>query len=181
MAVASPELPPARGPLSELVLAHLRGRPPCALTVPPAEDDPLNGDDSSLALYLCYELHYRGFAGVPESMEWDPALLAVRAQLEHRFECRLRDAGCTTAHRGDIEEEIARTIDEASGPSLSTYMMESGTLDEFREFAVHRSAYQLKEADPHTWAIPRLFGEAKAALVAIQADEYGYGEVSAVH
>ena len=27
-----------------------------------------------------------------------------------------------------------------------------------REIAVHRSGYQLKEADPHTWAIPRLNG-----------------------
>jgi hypothetical protein len=42
-----------------------------------------------------------------------------------------------------------------------------------KEFAVHRSAYQLKEADPHTWALPRLSGTAKAAMVEIQADEYG--------
>jgi pyrroloquinoline quinone (PQQ) biosynthesis protein C len=39
---------------------------------------------------------------------------------------------------------------------------------------VHRSAYQLKEADPHTFALPRLpQGRAKAALLEIQADEYG--------
>src|SRR5205085_722733 len=56
-----------------------------------------------------------------------------------------------------------------------------GTLEQFREFAVHRSAYQLKEADPHTWAIPRLDGEAKAALVEIQADEYGGGRATAMH
>ena len=43
------------------------------------------------------------------------------------------------------------------------------------EFLVHRSLYTLKEADPHTWAIPRLHGAAKAALVEIQADEYGGG------
>ena len=35
---------------------------------------------------------------------------------------------------------------------------------QFLEFAVHRSAYQLKEADPHSWAIPRLAGDAKTAL-----------------
>jgi hypothetical protein len=46
---------------------------------------------------------------------------------------------------------------------------------------VHRSAYQLKEADPHTWAIPRLFGDAKAALVRLQADEYGNGITRAMH
>ena len=42
-----------------------------------------------------------------------------------------------------------------------------------REFAVHRSAYQLKEADPHTWVIPRLRGRGEGRLVEIQPDEYG--------
>ena len=41
--------------------------------------------------------------------------------------------------------------------------------------------YQLKEADPHTWAIPRLTGRAKAALVEIQADEYGGGRPERMH
>ena len=50
-----------------------------------------------------------------------------------------------------------------------------------REFAVHRSAYQLKEADPHTWCIPRLTGRAKAALVDIQRGEYGEGRPADVH
>jgi hypothetical protein len=50
-----------------------------------------------------------------------------------------------------------------------------------REMAIHRSAYQLKEADPHTWGIPRLAGRSKAAMVAIQADEYGNGDASRMH
>jgi hypothetical protein len=41
---------------------------------------------------------------------------------------------------------------------------------------VHRSAYQLKEADQHSNLIPRMpRGRAKAALIEIQADEYGNG------
>ena len=50
-----------------------------------------------------------------------------------------------------------------------------GTLEQLREFAIHRSLYSLKEADPHSWAIPRLRGATKAALVTIQTDEYGSG------
>ena len=46
---------------------------------------------------------------------------------------------------------------------------------------MHRSAYQLKEADPHSWAIPRLFGAPKAAMVEIQADEYGGGRPEWIH
>ena len=46
---------------------------------------------------------------------------------------------------------------------------------------LHRSAYHLKEADPFTWAIPRLDGSPKAALVEIQADEYGGGHAARMH
>src|SRR5205807_8709536 len=41
--------------------------------------------------------------------------------------------------------------------------------------------YQLKEADPHTWAIPRLMGGPKSAMVEIQADEYGGGQPGQSH
>jgi hypothetical protein len=60
-------------------------------------------------------------------------------------------------------------------------MKSNATLEQFREFLIHRSAYQLKEADPHSWAIPRLDGAAKAALVEVQADEYGGGRPERVH
>jgi hypothetical protein len=39
----------------------------------------------------------------------------------------------------------------------------------------------LKEADPFTWLIPRLAGGPKAALVQIQADEYGGGDAGWMH
>jgi hypothetical protein len=68
-----------------------------------------------------------------------------------------------------------------AGPSLSGWLARHGTLRHAREFAIHRSAYQLKEADPHTWGIPRLSGQAKAAMVAIQTDEYGGGVATRMH
>lgn len=71
--------------------------------------------------------------------------------------------------------------DADDGPSLSRWLETRGTLEQFLEFVIHRSAYQLKEADPHSWAIPRLAGRAKAALVEIQADEYGGGDPDRVH
>jgi hypothetical protein len=61
-------------------------------------------------------------------------------------------------------------------------MEASGDVTHLREFAVHRSAYQLKEADPHTYALPRLRpGRAKAAYVEVQGDEYGDGRPGAAH
>ena len=48
------------------------------------DSDPL-GIDVQLTLYVCYELHYRGFAGVDPGWEWNPGLLHLRAQLEDAF------------------------------------------------------------------------------------------------
>ena len=46
----------------------------------------VDDDDLHLALYLSYELHYRGLPGVDEGWEWEPSLLRFRAELEQRFE-----------------------------------------------------------------------------------------------
>jgi hypothetical protein len=45
--------------------------------MPIGESDPLS-IDLQLALYVCYELHYRGFAGVDPGWEWDASLLHLR-------------------------------------------------------------------------------------------------------
>src|SRR5215218_7650057 len=81
--------PCPRGPLSAAVLAALSTTPGAlsAADLPAIEvADPLADDDFQLALYCCYELHYRGVDGVDERWEWDPGLLAVRARLEDVFE-----------------------------------------------------------------------------------------------
>jgi hypothetical protein len=181
-----PVLPSARGPTSAFLVDSLR-RAPHALAAapPPAAPDPLADDDLQLALYLCYELHYRGLDGVDERWEWEPSLLGLRRELEARFEAALAQA--VPPHVGALprpeEMDVAlRAIADADdGPSLSRHLEREGTLEEFREFCVHRSAYQLKEADPHSWALPRLGGHPKAALVEIQADEYGGGRVERIH
>ena len=176
-----PPLPPCRGPLTAHLFSHLHQAPHHLPPLPPTDEDALAGDDLQLALYCCYELHYQGFAGVDDGWEWEPSLLAARRDLEHAFERRLVDEVGPVAEETDVEAGLHAVIDAGSGPSLSGYLCDDGSLEELREFAVHRSAYQLKEADPHTWAIPRLQGGAKAALVEIQADEYGGGVESEMH
>ena len=46
---------------------------------------------------------------------------------------------------------------------------------------MQHSIYTLREADAHSWTIPRLTGRAKAALIEIQADEYGGGSHDRMH
>jgi hypothetical protein len=60
-------------------------------------------------------------------------------------------------------------------------MAKQGTLEQWREYLTLRSVYHLKEGDPHTFAIPRLSGRPKAAMVEIQADEYGGGSPGRMH
>jgi hypothetical protein len=126
-------------------------------------------------------LHYRGFAGIDDRWEWDSGLLAFRDRLEQALLADLIDEVGPPAAVAEIGAELQAIVNGGDGPSLSGYMAERGTTAEFREFAIHRSAYQLKEADPHTWVIPRLAGAAKAALLEIQTDEYGSGRLEAMH
>ena len=67
------------------------------------------------------------------------------------------------------------------GPGTSRYVQRSVSLPQWQELLVSKSIYQLKEADPHSWAIPRLAGDAKTALVEIQYDEYGAGRRGRQH
>jgi hypothetical protein len=178
------ELPSPRGPISEALLAALVDAPGHrGLHTQEPTAAPLGDDDLHLALYLCYELHYRGLPGVDERWEWEPELLAFRAELEQRFENALLDAVPLTGEPVPADEiDLALTaVAESEGPSLSTFVAKHATAEQVREFVVHRSAYQLKEADPHSWAIPRLSGAPKAALLEIQFDEYGRGRADWIH
>jgi hypothetical protein len=174
-------LPPARGPVSEWVADTLSRPPDRCFAVPKAEDDPVTGDDSALALYLLYELHYRGIAGVDDEWEWAPMLLAGRAELERRFLDRVRDEVPMQDEVDDIAAALRELTDSGDGPALSAFCEHEATWEQIREVCIHRSAWQLKEADPHTWALPRLGGRPKAALAEIQQGEYGDGVERDVH
>jgi hypothetical protein len=80
-----------------------------------------------------------------------------------------------------VAQLLFRLESEDEGVSLSRHIEIEAGIEEFREFAVHRSFYQLKESDPHSWAIPRLDGAAKTALLEVQADEYGGGRPERMH
>ena len=176
-------LPRPRGPLSEYLVGTLTERPHPLGDWPEPDGRVLADDDFQLALYCCYELHYRSFEGVDEDWEWDPALLTFRAGLEAAFERELREL---VEHPGrasaaDMDLQLRALIEADDAPPLSRYLERRATLDEALEFLVHRSAYHLKEADPHSFALPRLGGKPKAALVEIQSDEYGGGDERWMH
>ena len=81
----------------------------------------------------------------------------------------------------EMDLALREVADASDAPSLSRHIERHASLDQVLEFVAHRSAYQLKEADPHSWALPRLYGPPKAAIVQIQADEYGGGVAERIH
>jgi hypothetical protein len=173
-------LPAARGPLSESVLGTLlREQPRADLGFDVlADTDPL-GDDLQLALHLCYELHYQGLPGVSGEWEWDPELLRLRGVLEARFLAALRE---NVAGGEDTGAELdGLLVEPVDAEGVSHFLRDQGEWQHVREYFVHRSVYHHKEADPHAWVIPRLRGRAKAALVAVEFDEFGGGRAELMH
>lgn len=176
-----PALPAPCGPLSGAVVAALRREaPPEPVEESAAAADPY-GRDLQLALYVLYELHYQGFGGVDEEWEWDPRMLTLRRALQQRFLGALRTDAAPAADAG---QTLAELLVEPAGfddTGVSHHLQRDGELWQFREYAALRSLYHLKEADPHAWVIPRLHGRAKAAMVAVEYDEFGAGRADEIH
>ena len=170
-----------RGPLCEQLADELsrpahRIRATADAATAGSSADPLADDDLQGALYALYELHHGGLVGVDERWEVEPSLLALRARLEQRFEgWLLEQVPLGPVDPGEVAEQLWALTRQPGGPSLSAWALEHGTLDHARELAVHRAAYQLKEADPHTFAMAHVGGGALAAMATIQFDEYGDG------
>ncbi|MBM7470630.1 iron-containing redox enzyme family protein [Subtercola frigoramans] len=147
--------------------------------------DVLRDDDVQLTLFILYGLFYGSVVNCDEHWEWNTSLIAGRTSIESRFEDRLRAVVPHPELPSSDAESVARALFELTshetGPSLARFVAKKATVEQLREFLVQRSIYTLKEADPHSWAIPRLTGRPKAALVEIQADEYGGGRPERMH
>ncbi|MFD5868998.1 iron-containing redox enzyme family protein [Corynebacterium sp. NPDC060344] len=161
-----------------------------------ADDALLHHDDLQLTLFLLYLLHYGPAPYVTGDFEWDPDLLAIRTRIEDAFERVLRDIvdvpdtapdGNTSPTSGDqspgasVTEALFAMTDAVAKPKLAMWAGRKATEKQLRELLILRTIYTLREADPHSWAIPRLRGRAKAALVEIQSDEYGNGRPGRMH
>src|SRR5690242_17207913 len=149
-----PALPSPRGPITETLFAALRGPAGALPPLPaPVTARPEADEDLQLALYCCYELHYRGFSGVDERWEWAPAMLAARAGLEAPFEARLAELAPLQRfdrHPGEMDVVLREIAAADDGPSVARLVESRACEEQLLEFLVHRSGYQLKEADPHS-------------------------------
>src|SRR3954470_2242156 len=102
--------------------------------------DVLADEDLQLSLFVCYELHYRGWDGVDDRWEWDPDLLRFRAAAERRLEAGLRDLTCgdRPVAPGGVPSALIALVGEDDAPSVSGYLRGRATYEQFREFVTHR-------------------------------------------
>ncbi len=113
------------------------------------------GLDVQLTLFVCYALHYRGFAGVDPEWEWNPGLLHLRARLEHAFISGIRsEVGDLDSNAGDEMERLS--VRAAAEDGATQYLRAHGSWQHVREYLVHRSLDHLSGPGPHVWAMPPL-------------------------
>lgn len=176
-------MPKPRGPLSEWVVAALADAATSDSAGTAPEADSLA--DEAIALWTIHELSYRGFEDASADAEWDPRVLVVRHGLETALEARLRArwnrADAAGVDAADVPAALQALVASADGPSLADHVRRHADVDQVLELLRQRSVYQLKEADPSTWVVPRLPVRAKAALVELQYDEYGDGNPNRLH
>jgi hypothetical protein len=145
----------------------------------------LTDRDAQLALWILYELSYRGFCGVDDRLEWDGELIELRTSLADRFEDELRSATrarvAEELQRGEDVGDVLLRMAEDEGPRLSAYLRRDATEEQMRDFLRERSVQQLKESDPQAFLVPRLRGSAKVALMEVQYDEFGAGRPDGLH
>ncbi len=147
-----------------------------------AHVEPESPEDAALSLWILHELSYRGYDEVDDRLEHDPDLLRLRLRLEEDLEGRLRERwpGAPAYEEGFAEAFFAWVAAD-EGPSLARFVQREATSDQVVDLLRCRSLYTLKEADPFTFALPRLPKAARVALAELQYDEYGGGRPERLH
>ena len=176
--------PDSRGPLTAVLLHELRSGPhrlpPIAL---PEPEDPLADEDLHLALYVLYELHYRGLDGVDGAGNGSRRCWSCARELEASSRRRSTGVGPPRRAAGPPGRWTSRCAGSRSrrGPSLSRLPRARATLTS--------SASSPSTARPISSRRPirtagrsrGCRGRPKAAIVEVQADEYGDGAPERIH
>jgi hypothetical protein len=187
--ISVPTLPTPCGPISEAVVRALTA-PPGRRPLPRASavrgvPDPLTDRDFQLALWILYEMHYRGFDVVDPFLEWDPLLLAARRSLEMVFERALRElaepADGLPAAADEVTTALVRVTIDDGEPRVAAFLAREATEEQFRDYLAQRAVFHLRESEAQCFLLARLPGAAKTALAEVQYDEFGAGRSERLH
>lgn len=156
-----------------------------AIQAPPAAayaGDIVHDEDAQLAMWVLYELHYRGFEDADADWQGHPDVARYLRWLEEPFLAQLRayDIPETDAD-APMHTRIEYLIDSSPSADLAKFMQREATVEQFRDYLMLKSIYHLKESDPHSFVLPRIDGLAKVRLAELQYDEYGSGRPERLH
>src|SRR3954447_12257614 len=114
------KLPRPRGAVSAALIGILNGNGDSW----PERVEPDDDVDLQLSLFVCYELHYRGWDGVDDRWEWNPGLLRFRAVAEERLQAALRALAGepTPVEPGGVPAALVAAIQADDAPSVSGYL-----------------------------------------------------------
>ena len=153
-----------------------------------------DGDEPALdaahrSLYALYAQDGWAPAAAPRENQHDLTIAAVLLELERGFERRLartplpddlpEDPEAFPAWLSDLA--LRRELPSLPPTGMPRYLREDITLHQMEEIVAQRSLFFLKEPDPWAMVIPSLKGPAKAGLLDLLLDEYGWGRYDHMH
>lgn len=149
------------------------------------EGDPAALEEAHRALYSIYaDRVWR-----PKSSAQGPQLLQFRQILEAAFRDQLdrtrAEVGVNltppASDHGAWFESLALGPHPRDDGSWGLYLHEDASLDALKRVVAQRSLFFLREPDPWIYAVPTLTGVARAGLIDLLLDEYGWGKLDRMH
>lgn len=146
-------------------------------------------DDAHRSLYALYADRTWRAPVKPRPEFADAALRTIRANLEVGFRHHLarRRAFAPLAAGESGQAAADRIMALALGPhphdkqEWGRFVRDLASLEQLKEVVAQRSLFFLREPDPWIYAIPTLQGAAKAGLIDLLLDEYGWGKLERMH
>ncbi len=153
-----------------------------------------DGDEPALeqahrSLYLLYAQDAWSPLSAPRANQHDLTIAAVLLELEAGFERSLARVPLPDDLPEDPEAfgpwladlALQRELPQLPPTGMGPFIRDEITLDQLREIVAQRSLFFLKEPDPWAMVIPSLQGPAKAGLLDLLLDEYGWGRHDHMH
>jgi hypothetical protein len=149
------------------------------------DNDPAALEEAHRSLYAIYaERIWR-----PKGSDQATQLLQFRQILEAAFRDQLDrtrseaaiDLTPPASDHGAWFEQLALGPHPFDDGSWGIYLHEHATLDAMKSVVAQRSLFFLREPDPWIYAVPTLTGVAKAGLIDLLLDEYGWGKLDRMH
>lgn len=146
-------------------------------------------EDAHRSLFHLYSRRVWRAPTTRPSASVENALHSVRSHLEQGFRdslARNREdhLGIPPIGRSPLADwftELATGPHPHENPTWPTFVREQISLDQLKQIVSHRSLFFLREPDPWIYAVPTLTGVAKAGLIDLLLDEYGWGKLDHMH